>query len=134
MAFHNRLRQGVEGSNWSSRQARHVAVHTQEAGGRGSSAGSSAGTPVPACGTHWPGQRPGQLACPLVACMNPSSMRIVVVLPAPLGPSRPKHSRRWTASDRSATATCWQVRGSLAGASRRATEGAEGGCGDSAAQ
>eukprot|EP00955_Chlamydomonas_euryale_P100878 365311-Chlamydomonas_euryale.AAC.1 len=43
-------------------------------------------------------------ATPAVGSKNPTSMLSVVDLPAPLGPSRPKHSPAPTASDSSRTA------------------------------
>ena len=42
-----------------------------------------------------PGMRPRISTSPEVGCSKPSRISMVVVLPAPLGPSRPKHSPAW---------------------------------------
>ncbi len=41
---------------------------------------------------------------PEVGRLRPSIISSVVVLPAPLGPSMPKHSPRWTKKEMSSTA------------------------------
>src|SRR6266849_4377157 len=48
---------------------------------------------------------PSTSTSPESAAVSPSQISIVVVLPAPLGPSRPKHSPVRTSSSRSSTAT-----------------------------
>mmetsp|Transcript_40228 Transcript_40228/g.119922 ORF Transcript_40228/g.119922 Transcript_40228/m.119922 type:complete len:253 (+) Transcript_40228:1632-2390(+) len=52
-----------------------------------------------------PSGKPSISACPPDTSSKPVSMLIAVDLPAPLGPSRPKHSPRPTASVRLSTAT-----------------------------
>ena len=54
-----------------------------------------------ACGTGWP----NSAISPLVAAASPSSIRIVVVLPEPLGPRNPCTSPCRTVRSRSSTAT-----------------------------
>ena len=46
------------------------------------------------------------LTVPLVAARQPVMMFIVVVLPAPFGPSRPYTPPSGTVKDRSSTAVC----------------------------
>ena len=48
---------------------------------------------------------PSTFAVPAVGSVRPSNIRIVVVLPAPFGPSRPNTSPRSMRSDRWSTAT-----------------------------
>src|SRR5438874_1424124 len=48
---------------------------------------------------------PSTSTLPPVASVSPSRISTVVVLPAPLGPSRPKHSPRGTSRSRPSTAT-----------------------------
>ena len=48
---------------------------------------------------------PATVADPLVGAMSVPSVRTVVVLPAPLGPRKPKISPRPTSNDTSSTAT-----------------------------
>ena len=61
-------------------------------------------TPLSRCGC------PNSSIVPLSGTMMFRIMRMVVVLPAPLGPSRPYTVPRGTLSERSRTATCASYR------------------------
>src|SRR5579864_3498530 len=50
--------------------------------------------------------RPRTLTAPLVGAIRPIIIRIVVVLPEPLGPRKPKTLPRGTARSKPSTATC----------------------------
>ena len=53
----------------------------------------------------WAQSSPSTSTSPESAAVSPSQISMVVVLPAPLGPSRPKHSPGRTSSSRPSTAT-----------------------------
>src|SRR5579862_8232529 len=74
---------------------------------RSNSRRSSGSTPMRALAATGPAHTsmPSTHTWPASGRSNPVAMRSVVVLPAPLGPTRPKNDPRGTSSDRPATAT-----------------------------
>ncbi|MNQ99150.1 hypothetical protein D3C85_1148740 [compost metagenome] len=77
---------------------------TEKSGSRLSNCGTTP-TRMRACGARCGIGSPHSMSVPEAGVVRPSSMRSVVVLPAPLGPSRPKHWPRWTSRSRLSTTT-----------------------------